>query len=142
MYSLANYNYLFSMFVFNFCINNLHITIIFWILNLIINLPLPVSYIHACFMLLNSILSFQLEELPLAFLIMWLCQQQNLSALDYLRNSTSPSFLKYRFTGYRILVNSLFVFLFLSALYKCYPIASGLHHFCWKVYYQNLRNCL
>ena len=69
MYLLANYNYLFSMFVFNFCINDLHITIIFWILNLIINLPLPVSFIHSCFMLLNSILSFQLEELPLAFLI-------------------------------------------------------------------------
>lgn len=77
-----------------------------------------------------EVICFYLEELPLAFLIMWLCQQQNLSALDYLRNSTSPSFLKYRFTGYRILVNSLFVFLFLSALYKCYPIASGLDHFC------------
>ena len=70
-----------------------------------------------------EVICFYLEELPLAFLIMWLCQQQNLSALDYLRNSTSPSFLKYRFTGYRILVNRFSFFFFLSAPYKCYPIA-------------------
>lgn len=71
-----------------------------------------------------EVICFYLEELPLAFLRMWFCQQQNPPVLHYLRKSTSLSFLKYRFTGYRILVNSLVCLVFLlSALYKCYPIA-------------------
>lgn len=75
-----------------------------------------------------KVICFYLEEPPLAFLIMWFCQQQNPSVLDYLRKSTSPSFLKYRFTGYRILVNSLFFFF--QHFTNVILLPFGLHHFC------------
>lgn len=78
-----------------------------------------------------EVICFYLEEFPLAFLIMWLCQQQNPSVLDYLRKATSPSFLKYRFTGYRILVNSLFCFVFFFQHFtNVILLPSVLHHFC------------
>ena len=95
--------------------------------NLIMTIYLSISMIFILpfniFIMFTSVLLLPLKELPLAFLIMWIFQQQNPSALDYLRNSTLPSFLKYRFTGYRILVNRFSFFFFLSAPYKCYPIA-------------------
>ena len=96
--------------MYHFCLLLLHD--IYWCPFFLHELKLPCE-----------VICFYLEELPLAFLIMWIFQQQNPSALDYLRNSTLPSFLKYRFTGYRILVNRFSFFFFLSAPYKCYPIA-------------------
>lgn len=87
------------------------------------------SYLYG-FEFLFSILSFQPEELPLAFLLGQVYWQQTPSALVYLGMS---SFLLYfwriAFLDIELLVNSFFFQHFKLVI----PMPSAIHDFWWKV---------